>query len=433
MPADRTDTIVAAACAPGGAGGLIRFSGPTAGEIARRLTGADLPARRAVAVRLPIGLEAEAVWMPAPHTYTGEDTVEWHLPGAAPVLDAAVEAMVAAGARPAGPGEFTLRAYLNGRLELGQAEAVAAVIDAADAPELRAAQRALRGQLSGTLRRVESDLLDLCAEVEAAIDFVDQDIELIAPTAVVARTRSAHEALSALRDGAVTRRPRESLPRVMLLGPPNAGKTTLLNALAGRPVAIASPIRGTTRDLLSATVRCGDVIVELLDAPGILDESAGVEARAIERALEAARGADLVLLVAGVDEPIDPASWARRIPDGVQTVRVLNKCDLAPAADTVGIAVSALRGDGLDTLRTTIARALSGGASADGATAVSARQMEALQTALAALDRARDPHAALEILAADLREAASALGALTGREVTDDVLGRIFGRFCIGK
>jgi tRNA modification GTPase len=428
------DTIVGLSSPPGPAPrALIRLSGPEARAIVDRMSAG--PGR----LRLPDGgsIRAEAVIMRAPRSYTREDVVELHLSGAPPLAAAVLQGAVDAGARPAGPGEFTLRAFLNGRLDLVQAEAVAGVIEAQDRGEVRAALRVLSGQLSTPLRQVEQTLLDLCAEVEAAIDFVDQDIQIVAPAAIRAGVEAAHARLADLRAAVHERRPPGSRRRVILFGPPNAGKTSLFNALTGGSQAITSPRPGTTRDLLVAPCIAGDVEFELWDSPGLFEESRAVDRLAMERSLEIVRTADLVLLVAGLDDWRAALPWIGRIPPDTRTVRVLNKRDLdgdvgqarVALGDTVE--VSALHPATLEPLRVAMSTALSG--AGDGGFAVTARQMAALCTAEAALERARSSPAEMEILAADLRDALQALCALTGRDVTEDVLGRIFERFCIGK
>jgi tRNA modification GTPase len=440
------DPIVAPATGPGvGARSIVRLTGSGALAIAARLIEGALPAAPAralrVRARLPDGatVPCEVVLMRAPRSYSGQDLVEIHLDGAPPLAAAVATSAIAAGARPAGPGEFTLRAFLGGRMDLVQAEAVAGLIAAQDRAEMRASLRALEGHLSAPLRELERRLLDLCAEVEAAIDFVDQDIGLLDPPRIRRALGEIHAGLADLCLAARERRTAGARPRVVLMGPPNAGKTSLFNALAQvETLAIVSERRGTTRDLLSAPCDAEGRAVELWDTPGLFEQSAGADRKAMERALAHARSADLVLLVAGLDDPAAAQAWEREIPADAPRVRILNKLDLDPRARPGGgiVGVSARTGDGLDRVRAAIRAALPAAGAAAGDFAVSARQVEALRTAEGALRRAAEAAAAelvLETAAADLREALGALGALTGREVSEDVLSRIFERFCIGK
>lgn len=449
------DTIVGLSTPPGAAArALVRLSGERARSVAGAVIDGPLPDApfhaESVRVRIAPGatVPAEIVLMRAPRSYTREDMAEIHLAGAPPLAAALVEEAVAAGARPAGPGEFTLRAFLNGRLDLVQAEAVAGVIEAQDRHEMRAARRALSGQLSTPLRAVEDRLLSLCAEVEAAIDFVDQDVQIIAPGALQDGIRGARSALADLASGVRERRPSRHRPRVVLFGPPNAGKTTLFNALCDGPGpgAIASPLPGTTRDLLHGSCRAAGTSVDLWDSPGLFESAEGIDRLATERSLEWVRTADVILLVVGLDAREAARPWMDRLPTGIPLVRVYNKLDLAgaPPYRTVerelgpGVPISALKKRGLKALETAIREALPDRGGGAGDFCVSARQMTALREAQAALMRADDMLTAdctpvLEATAADLREAAQALGALTGRNVTEDVLGRIFERFCIGK
>ncbi|MBI2900724.1 MAG: 50S ribosome-binding GTPase [Planctomycetes bacterium] len=410
-----SDTIVAIASPPGGgARGIVRLSGPRAFELASGVVGAS-PRGRTVArtsLRLPGGLTlpASAWFTPGPASYTGEDVAELHVPGSPPVLRLLVDTLVSAGARPAGPGEFTLRAYRNGRIDLAQAEAVQALIAARDAHEARAARARLDGELSRPLRRIEEDLLDLCAGIEASLDFAEEDVR---PDARIRELRERLAPLVCAERGA-----EEPRPSVLLWGVPNVGKTLLFNRLTGSD-AIVSDVPGTTRDVLDGEVDG----IRILDAAGA-QEAAGADAAAVDRARAALAEADLILVVVDATRPAD-------LPPPVDrpSLRVVNKCDLARVPG--GLRVSAKTGEGVAELRAELGRRLRETRDGSGVHA-GLRQAASLREAAAALARAEEaPDPALR--AADLRAAADAIGAVTGRSVADEVLSRIFSRFCIGK
>lgn len=382
-----TDTIVAVASPPGGsARGVVRLSGPRALELAR--TVAEIPAGRRAApslLRLPDLALPCAVWsMPGPASYTGDDVVEIHLPGSPPVLRLLVDTLVDRGARPAGPGEFTMRAYLHGKMDLAQAESVQSVIAARDLEEVRAARSA------PPLEEIESALLDLCADVEASLDFEEGEPE--------DADRRQSEILAKL-EARTVRRIESAQPTVLLWGVPNVGKSSLFNRLTGSD-AIVSDVPGTTRDVLEGEVDG----VRLLDAPG---DHPGVDE------------ADLLLVVVDATRPQALPPAADR-----PAIRVVNKCDLARIPGE--LCVSAKTGEGIDALRAALRFPDVG----DARFHVTMRQQAWLRQAAEALRR-RAPEA--ELRALDLRSALDAIGAITGRSVTDEILSRIFRRFCIGK
>ncbi len=396
----------------------MRLSGPRAVEIAGGRPGA-------VAFR-------------APRSYTREDVVEIHLPGSPPLVEALVRELVEAGARPARPGEFTLRAFLNGRLDLAQAEAVERIISAEDQEERRAALELLGGGFSRRLRDVESALLDLCADAEASMDFPEEDIEILSAEEARRRAAAALESLRSLAAETASAWVADRRPSAVLAGPPNAGKSSLFNALTGGDALVADA-PGTTRDVLAAELDVG-VRVRLLDTAG-LQEASGVDAEAVRRAREAAAAADVVLFV------VDAADWRAALPlepMGRPAILVVNKCDLAPGGD-VGrrfhirevVCTSAKTGEGLLELKMALAGMLAaGGASGPAARfRVDVRQRALLLEAEAALARAAGAASGLgmEFVALDLRAALWALGGITGRDAGEDLLDRIFSRFCLGK
>jgi tRNA modification GTPase len=364
--------------------------------------------------------------MPAPHSYTREDVVELHLPGAEPLVRDAIERCLRAGARAAEPGEFTRRAFLNGRLDLAQAEAVQALIAARSQDEVRAAAGLLRGEFSREVRAVEEAALALCAAVEAALDFVDQDIEIVAPAEARARAEEIRLRLERLLAETAARRVAGAAPTAFLYGAPNAGKSSLFNRLTGAD-AIVSPVPGTTRDLLVA--ECAGV--RLVDAPGMF-EAEGADAEAVARARAEAEHADVWIVVMDATEPMAPD--VRR-----PAIRVVNKCDLRrnlPMREA--LFTSAVTGEGIDALRHKLAEFARGeGAGAAGARfSVSVRQRELLEGARAAFGRAAAALGGglgMEFVALDLRGGLEALGAVTGRSINDDLLQRIFEKFCVGK
>ena len=413
-----TDTIVALSTPPGGGlRAIVRLSGPRAVEIGGTLPG--------------------AVVLHGPRTFTREDVVEVHLPGSPPLVDRLLRALLERGARPARPGEFTLRAFLNGRLDLAQAEAVELLISAEDDAERRAALGQLEGDFSRGLATVESSLLDLCADAEAAIDFVDQDIELLPVAEAVERARAALAALRGLLGDSAARAVSDERPSAALFGLPNAGKSALFNALSGSD-AIVSDIPGTTRDVLSAEIDVG-IRVRLLDAPGD-HEAPGLDGEAVRRSREAVRRADLLLFV------VDAASAEDALPlepSGRPAILVLNKCDLGrPDAARrrfrlrEAVWTSARTGEGLEELRRLLGTMLRGEDVGPGARfRITLRQRALLREAEAALDRAcgSAPGLGMEFVAADLRAAIAALGGISGRASDEDLLDRIFSRFCLGK
>jgi tRNA modification GTPase len=412
------DTIVALSTPPGGGlRAIVRLSGPKAVEIA-----GDGPG---------------AVVRRAPRTYTGEDVVELHLPASPPLVERRLRELLQRGARPARPGEFTLRAFLNGRLDLAQAEAVGQLISAEDEEERRAAVLQLEGAFSRRLGAIEDSLLNLCADAEAAIDFVDQDIELLPAARAAERAREALSALRELLRETAARAVSDERPTAALFGLTNAGKSALFNALTGSD-ALVSNVAGTTRDLLSADLDVG-FRVRLLDAPGE-QEASGLDGEAVRRTRDAVRRADLLLFVVDASRP-EPSLPLE--PQGRPAVLVLNKCDLARDEAIrrrfhlrEAVWTSAVTAEGLVQLRQLLASMLSrDGGNPAARFRVNLRQRALLRESEAALERASGAAAGLgmEFVAADLRSALAALGGISGRASDEDLLDRIFSRFCLGK
>jgi tRNA modification GTPase len=448
------DTIAAIATAPGrGAVGIVRLSGPLALAIAEKLTGARPPPRHA-AVRPFRDEHGEAIdqgivlLFPQPDSYTGEDVAELQGHGGPLVLDLLVRAACALGARPARPGEFSERAFLNGRLDLAQAEAIADLINAATEQAARAAQRSLQGEFSARVRALVDELIGLRIFIEGALDFSDEDVNWLEDEALRARlaTLLAHlrELLGAAAQG---RRLREGLV-VALAGAPNVGKSTLLNRLAGAEAAIVTDIAGTTRDVLRENVNLDGLPVTLVDTAGLRDSTDPVEKIGIERAWQALAHAELVLFLVDDRFGVTEADRAllERVPKGAEVLVVRNKCDLSGqpvGAALVGAAhgrdelrLCAKSGSGLDLLKAEIRRAAGLTATGESLFSARTRHVDALQRALACAQDAETrlrESATAELAAEDLRLAQKALAEITGAFSSDDLLGRIFSQFCIGK
>lgn len=446
-----TDTIAAIATPPGrGAVGILRLSGPAALEIAQRLCGKLPPARQA-ALRHFTDSAGEVIdqglvlSFPAPHSYTGEDVVELQGHGGPVVMDLLLKAACDCGARPARAGEFSERAFLNDRLDLAQAEAVADLIDAASAQAARAAQRSLAGELSRRVQALAEELTQLRVFVEAALDFSDEDIDWLADESLRGRLDALIAGLERLlRDSAQGRRLREGLV-VALSGRPNAGKSTLLNRLAGVEAAIVTDIAGTTRDVLRENIVLDGLPLIVVDTAGLRDSDDPVEREGIRRAWQALQQAELALYLVDDREGLteQDRELLARFPPGLTRLIVRNKCDLSGQppdefTDAEGrqLRLSAASGAGIDRLCEAL-RAHAGLEGADaGLFSARTRHLEALRRALDSARAARSRLASAqtpELVAEDLRLAQDALGDITGRLSSDDLLGRIFGAFCIGK
>ena len=458
---------IAAIATPAGVGGIgvVRISGAEAAEVAMRVF---RPARRRQLMLEPAGShrlhygtivdpasgealdEVLLAWMAGPHTYTREDTVEFSCHGGPIPLQETLRAVLASGARPAEPGEFTLRAFLNGRLDLTQAEAVLNVIGARTSETLRLAVSDLAGDLTRRLEPANAALVSLLAYLDAAADFPDDEIDTadvdlgleaadVALTAVVAGSKAG----MLLRDGA----------RVALVGRPNVGKSSLLNALLRADRAIVTPIAGTTRDVIAETVSMNGIPVTVLDTAGIVETDDPVERFGVERSRAALATAEALALV--LDGSVEPTSGdlavaevlANRPPDArAPLVIVRNKADLpttdqsavmALLPDAPVVSVSAATGAGLAELETALVTVMGGGTSAEARPAlISLRQRTAIERALSHIHDAQEARAAglpQDLLATPVRAALHAVGEVTGEDVDESVIQEIFSRFCIGK
>ncbi len=442
------DTIVAIASAPGAGGvGLLRLSGPRAAAIATALGAPTLRPRHAHYARLrdargEVIDDGIVLWFPAPNSFTGEEVVELQGHGSPVLLQQLVARCIALGARQARPGEFSERAFLNGKLDLAQAEAIADLIAASDTRAARAARRSLDGVFSRRVDEAAEQLVLLRIHVEAAIDFADEPLDTLGGDQVRAGLGQALRALAQLRDDAERgRRLRDGLHAV-LVGPPNAGKSSLLNALAGSERAIVTDIAGTTRDTLRETIRIDGLELTLVDTAGLREGGDAIEREGMRRAHAEMQRTDLAIIVLDARDPqAGHAAVREAIAEVPQQLWIHNKSDLLaalPATDDPDIVhVSAATGLGLDRLHTRLRELASGSAgdSVEGEFSARARHVEAIVLAIGHAERAEAElvHEHLELAAEELRLAHDALGEITGRMSADDLLGRIFSSFCIGK
>lgn len=451
MSTERTlpdrDTIAAIATAAGAGGvGIVRLSGPRAHDIASVLCARPLQPRRAHHVRFRDADGATlddgiALYFAAPASYTGEDVVELQAHGSPAVLHALLARCVVLGARRARPGEFSERAFLEGRLDLAQAEAVADLIAASDEQAMRAARRALDGEFSRRVDAIAEALLAIRVHVEAAIDFADEPLDTLGGAQLHARCTDTDTALDdLLRAAERGRRLRDGLHAV-IVGPPNAGKSSLLNALAGSERAIVTDIAGTTRDLLHETVRIDGVELTLVDTAGLREGGDAIEREGMRRARDELQRADLAIVVLDAREPdAGLAALGDALSQVPHRLYVHNKADLLtvmPADGASRVHVSARTGAGLDALHARLRALALGDATqaGEGAFTARARHVDALRRARDELDAARAHlrHEQLDLAAEALRHAHDALGEITGRVRADDLLGHIFSSFCIGK
>ena len=446
------DTIAAIATAAGRAGiGVVRLSGPDLSRIIDGVLARGLEPRRATfATFRGAGGEALdqglALLFPAPTSYTGETVLELHGHGGPAVLALLLGRCLDLGARLAEPGEFTKRAFLNGKLDLAQAEGVADLIEAATATAVRAAARSLSGAFSVEIRGGVEDLIELRALTEASLDFPEEDIDFLraadAAGKLAALARRLDATVARARQGALLR---DGLS-VVLIGRPNVGKSSLLNRLVGDDLAIVTPVPGTTRDAIRGTIEIDGIPLHVIDTAGLRPTIDAVERIGIERTRAAIERADLALVVSDAREPAHPDDVAitSELPARLVRIEVRNKIDLAgleagsiEADGVVTVLLSAKTGAGIELLRQTIRRLVGAHDDMEGTFLARERHLRALDEARARLGSAavhlRQSAPPLELFAEELRLAQRALCAITGEFTADDLLGEIFGRFCIGK
>lgn len=442
------DLIAAVATAPGRGGiGIVRLSGADLAAITRSLTGILPQPRIATLARFLDAAGAEidegiALYFPAPHSYTGEDVLELQGHGGPVVMQLLLRRCLELGARLAEPGEFTRRAYLNDKLDLAQAEAVADLIEASTAAAARSAVRSLSGEFSRAVNAIVERLVGLRMLVEATLDFPEEEIDFLrqsdAAGQLAGLTGDVGKLLGGARQGSLLR----SGLHVVLAGQPNVGKSSLLNRLAGDERAIVTAVPGTTRDALRETIQVNGIPLHVVDTAGLRETEDEVEQLGVARSWKEIGRADVVLhlLDARVGMTTADQAIASRLPAGIEQITLFNKCDLAGSPPSreesdgrVILRLSAKTGEGIEMLEKELLRVAGWQAGAEDVFLARERHLMALENALAHLKTAQVRSDRLELFAEELRLAQEALGGITGEFTSDDLLGEIFSRFCIGK
>lgn len=443
-----TDAIAAIATAPGRGGiGVVRISGADLRGFSRNLLG-KIPAPRVATLSNFLAAEGEvidqgiALYFPAPHSYTGQDVLELQGHGGDAVLRRLLGRCLELGARPAEPGEFTQRAFLNDKMDLAQAESVADLIDATTAEAARTAMRSLRGEFSRAIHQLVDALINLRMLVEATLDFPEEEIDFLEESNVLNQLA----VIKAQLDKVFRQANQGSLLReglhIVLIGQPNVGKSSLLNRLAGEEVAIVTPVAGTTRDAIRQHIEIEGVALHFIDTAGLRDTEDEVEKIGIARTWGAIRQANAALLLIDAATGIAPADLEimAKLPSGLPLLRVFNKVDLlgqeprvVAAAGVADVFLSAMTGAGLDLLHEHLLRAVGWQAGGEGVFMARERHLSALREAGGRLALAAACEGRVEFFAEELRLAQNALSSITGEFTSDDLLGEIFSRFCIGK
>ena len=447
MPEYTRDTIVAAATPPGKGGiGIVRISGPDTEKLAAAMLGNVPQPRLATHTKIRDENDREldsgiALYFPGSASYTGEPVLELHGHGGPIVVASVIDAAVKLGARRAEPGEFSKRAFLNGKLDLVQAEAIADLIDSGTSQAARAALRSLSGSFSHAVENLQQQLVNLRLHVEAAIDFPEEEIDFLSDKDLLRKIEECAEAFAKLqRETNIGRVLRDGM-QLVIVGKPNAGKSSLLNLLSGQEAAIVTEVAGTTRDILRERIEIDGLAVELVDTAGLRENPDRIEAEGIRRAREALRNADGVLWIQDASAA-QAEKLNEEIPQETPVIILRNKIDIT--GDTPGLAeedsktlnVSAKTGAGIDDLREAIRKLAGYKDLGEGAFTARRRHVDAIVLAAEHFQRGRvalEKHKAGEMLAEDLRLSHEALSEVTGAFTSDDLLGRIFSEFCIGK
>ena len=444
MPSADTDTIAAVATAPGRGGiGVVRISGKQLSAFAAAILGcAPQPRvarlcnfRNSQGEALDTGI---ALYFPAPHSFTGEDVLELQGHGGPAVLQLLLARCFELGARAAQPGEFTRRAYLNDQLDLAQAESVADLIDAASAEAARCALRSLVGEFSQRIHALVDALINLRMLVEATLDFPEEEIDFLHAADVSGKLAAIQRALDEVRRSARQGSLLREGIRVVLIGQPNVGKSSLLNRLAGQEVAIVTAVAGTTRDTVRETIQLQGVPLHIIDTAGLRHTDDEVERIGIARTWEAIRQATVALLLVDAQHGVTAAEHAiiAALPAALPLLTLHNKIDLshqAPRKHGSALYLSAKTGEGIDNLRAELLDIAGWQPEGEGLFMARERHLQALEQAALHIEQARQSVARLEFFAEELRVAQIALSSITGEFSADDLLGEIFSRFCIGK
>ena len=445
---ENIDTIAAIATPPGNGGvGIIRISGTLVTEIAKQLLNKSLIPRHALFSSFidddgSVIDSGITLYFPAPASYTGEDILELQGHGGSVVLDMLLRRVLSLGARLANPGEFTERAFLNNKLDLAQAEAVADLIESSTEQSVRSAQKSMQGVFSAQINKLVDELTELRTYVEAAIDFVDEEIDFLTDGVVENRIIKLLDKIQQIQKTAQQGRLLRDGMTVVLAGKPNAGKSSLLNALAGHEAAIVTDIAGTTRDVLRERIQLDGMPLHIIDTAGLRESDNAIEKEGIRRAHEEIRKADKILLLIDASEP-ETQDLLKTLPTNIDITRIYNKIDLLSLAPSIkqtehstSCYLSIKTGDGLELLKQHLKQSVGFNEATDNVFIARRRHIEALRKGhefvQSALNQLQTSQAG-ELVAEDLRQAQNSLAEITGQFTSDDLLGKIFSSFCIGK